>query len=217
MHPATRWPKGPFPEKYRFDAVAARLDGAWSLGPTSALVAALGGPGGWVDEAYDDPYVRVFGRAAATSADDGAWLRDARSLAVDSGCHVFVWSPPDRGGRGDGRMADTDAPMRLGVVASADPIDAIVACGVAGPAQGVGLTTVVRFVATLRSFATLDVDTIGEDRLGMTLAPRSVTAPSRIAERALQVCPGLVRSVGRAEDLEARMAQTGRLDLDWSS
>jgi hypothetical protein len=193
-----RWPKGPFPERYKLAAVERRLEGAWATrGEALARVAALGlAPRrGW-----DDPWVRILVGPASLEG-----VRAA--LGEDGGVFAFRWVGTERAG--------CAGETGVGLVASADPIDAAVAVGVAGPEHGIGTAAIVRFLAALKGFASFGVDTLGEEHLGIALRPKSRDAARSIAARCLHLCPPLVAARTDVEELAERMERTGRLELVW--
>jgi hypothetical protein len=201
-----RWPKGPFPEKYRFDAVEARLRGAWAgLGAADALgrLAALGLT---AHPRHEDPYVRLF-----VGPEGAIDLGSARAEIAGLPVFAFGFAVSGR----DDVVTDASGAI-LGVVASTDPIDAVVAVGTAGPRHGIGTAAITRFLATLKTFARWQPEEIGEERLRISLTPKEEDGAQRIAERVLKICPPLVRSGVSAESLAERIRTQRDLDLDWS-
>jgi hypothetical protein len=198
VHPRPRWPKGPFPDKYRFDAVAQRLTGAFEAPERKAALEELRAAGWLPLAANDDPFVRLF------EGEAGLDLVALRAQLAPRGLLPFRWSASPR----DPALARA----RLGLVASADPIDAVVAVGVAGPEHGIGTAALVRFLAALRSFAGWEIESLGEDRLELTLRPRNSDAALRIAERALRICPPL-KARTTAVALTSEIAREERLEL----
>jgi len=183
----SRWPRGPFPLKYAWAAVEARL------AAEPPIAESLAGLGLALGEGHDDePYYAV---AAGPGAVD---LPALRARVAGRRISVFRWAPD---------------PERVVLVASPDPMDAVVAVGVAGPHQGVGNRAVVRFLVHLRAFARIDLDTLGEAALSLSCVPEGPEAAERIAERALQLCPALA-SVG-VGGLASALSTSGRLDLAW--
>jgi hypothetical protein len=198
-----RWPKGPFPERYRFAAVQARLGAGWDAERAQALASLVGGL-----EALgpDDPWVRLY-----RLRDEGAVDRRAlRTSARERGLTAFDWIAPARARR------DGAAPEGVvGFAPSGDLVEAVSAVGVAGPMHGIGLPAVVRFLVTLRSFARHDVLAMGEDCLVLELAPRDEDALVRVAERVLRICPPLARS-STADEVAHTVRDTGILRMDWA-
>lgn len=188
---APRWPKGPFPERYRWAAVEARLVGAWDA--RGAAIAALEARGMTARAGWDDPYVRLF-----TGALD---LAGARAAVAEHDVFAFRWQGSERAGTG-GEHA-------IGLVPSRDPIVAAIAVGVAGPQHGIGTAAIVRFLVALRSFAALDIEEIAEDAIGMRIVPHGPDAALRIAERVRHVCPPMTAVA--AEELADRMVREERL------
>jgi hypothetical protein len=201
-----RWPKGPFPERYRFAAIEARLATAWDAPARRALLDALGAEGLVPVDGWEDPWLRLFEAGALARARLGA-LRDA---AADVATTLFVWSPPARS-----RRVAPDRTLVLGVVPTADPADALGAVGVAGPIHGIGMPAIVRFVVTLRSFASFEIEEMGEDRLVLTLRAKDPGHLPRIAERMTQLCPPLAKRA-HVEELARELEASGRLVLDWA-
>lgn len=194
-----RWPKGPFPEKYKWEPVAARLDGAWADAQRQDALAALGSAGWRAHPSHDDPYLRVLVR------DGEIDLGAARAAIAGAPLYAFRWRGPE------GAM-----PEALGVVASGDPVDAVVAVGVAGPRHGVGTAALVRFLVSLRSYARYDLDELSEDRLSMTITPRDEEIAELIGARVLNVCPPRARAGQTSEEVAREMRETGRLTLDFA-
>lgn len=201
-----RWPKGAFPEKYRWDAVERRLAGAWDDARRAEVLAIALGLGLEPRADFDDPYVRLLARGDGAPVD----LRALREAIVDREVVAVEWLPPER----------DDARAGVALVASADPVDALVAIGTAGPQRGIGTAAVVRFVLAVRALAAVSIEALGEDRMRLAIAPRPAETgreePARvIAERVLQLCQGMARAGTTADELEARMARDGTLELDW--
>lgn len=201
-----RWPKGPFPERYRFAAVEARLEHAWDEPDRKAFFARLEAKGFELLEPRD-PWVRVVRSPDLTTF---ASLRDEAQAAR---CTAFLWVLPGRTRAASHRLHD-EVGRLLGVVPTEDLVDAVSAVGVAGPSHGIGLSTVVRFLVTLRSFARFGVDAMGEDRLDLDIAAKNELAAERIAERVLRICPPLARQASRQDVVE--MIRRGRLSMDWA-
>ena len=199
-----RWPKGPFPERYRFAAVEARLGGAWSDDRLHALDA-IARAHALAPIGPEDPWVRLF-RVPSEGHDDVA----LRASAREHGLTAFVWIAPARTRR------DATAEERVvGVVPSSDLVEAVTAVGVAGPVHGIGMPAIVRFLVTLRSFARYDLGAMGEDCLELGLTPRDEEALARIAERVLRICPPLARSQS-AEAVANTIRTTSVLRMDWA-
>lgn len=194
-----RWPKGPFPEKYKWAPVAARLAGGWEDSRRQEALAALGAQGWRAHPTHDDPYLRVLVR------DGELDLAAARAAIAGAPLYAFRWRGPE------GAL-----PEALGLVASGDAVDAVVAVGVAGPRHGVGTAALVRFLVSLRSFARYDLDELSEDRLSMTITPRDEETAEMIGGRVLNVCPPRARAGQTGEDVAREMRETGRLALDFA-
>lgn len=201
-----RWPKGPFPERYRFAAIEARLATAWDDPARQALLDSLARAGLVSRTGWDDPWLRLFDAPAV----EDARLEALRDEATRASATLFVWSPPARARR------DADTTQRvLGVVPTPDPADALAAVGVAGPHHGIGLPAIVRFVVTLRSFARFAIEEMGEDRLVLALRANDATSLARIAERVRHLCPPLAKRTS-AEAIARDLETSGRLVLDWA-
>jgi hypothetical protein len=201
-----RWPKGPFPERYRFAAIEARLATAWDEPARRALLATVAAAGVTPFSTWHDPWLHLFEASALETAREQA-LREEAARASST---LFVWSPPARARREPGPR-----PRVLGLVPTADPADALGAVGVAGPTHGIGMPAIVRFVVTLRSFADYAIEEMGEDRLVLRLRPRDPSSLPRIAERMTHLCPPLARRASVDEIADA-LAMSGRLVLDWA-
>ncbi|MCS6858110.1 MAG: hypothetical protein NZM37_10405 [Sandaracinaceae bacterium] len=198
------WPKGPFPERYRFAQVALRLDQGWTEGRKEAL--------GWLMQkwkarpfAFEDPWLRLV-------EIDGPCpiprLREMQKEGEKEGLFVFLWIPYGKA-RGTG-----DGGLRLGVVPTRDPLDAVSAVGVAGPHQGIGLMGVLRFLLMLRHFGPWHIDAMGEDAIELELIPNDALAAMRVADRAIVLCPALAQRESR-ESLAQALLSSHRLRLDW--
>jgi hypothetical protein len=201
VHPRWRWPKGAFPERYRFDAVARRLAGALEDPARRAAMAALEAEGFRAHPAGDDPLVRLFEGVAPPA------LPALRARVAPAPIVLFRYCPSPRD--------PTLASACLGVVGSDDAVDAAVAVGVAGPEHGIGTAAIVRFLVALRSFAAWEIEGLGESRITLALAPRSAEAALRIAEQALRICPPLRGRIAPQALAEA-MRSEHTLDLDYA-
>lgn len=196
-----RWPKGPFPERYRFPVVEARLATAWSTREEAFAELVQGleplGP--------EDPWLRL------RRAPDDTTPRDAlRQQAAEAAITAFTWIAPART-----RGQDSDAPSVVGFVPTADLVDAVTAVGVAGPLHGIGMPAIVRFLVTLRTFAAFEIAAMGEDCLELALRPKSDDALTRISERVLRICPSLARRADAAS-VAASIRESARLRLEWA-
>lgn len=217
--PRRRWPKGPFPDKYRWAGVAARLAGAWESERGAHALARLGAHGLAPHPTEDDPHARVF---VGPAPDTGALQRELRPLGVT----VYAWLPHSARD-GEGGEADRgSAQIAIGAVASDDPLDAIACAGVAGPKHGIGATAVARFAMALRHFASessprehgrarFAILAMGEDRLRIDFLPRDGDAARTVAARVLELCPGMARAGTTVDALAERMLREHALDLDW--
>lgn len=202
---APRWPKGPFPERYRFAAVEARLVAAWTDPRRAALWTELMSEG-LVSVGPEDPWVRLF---HVPDASGSTALASLRARALEAGATAFEWCPPRK------ERESTSASVVLGLVPSAEPAEAISAMGVAGPIHGIGLPALVRFLVTLRTFARFEIQAMGEDRLELTLVARDEPTLERIAERVLHLCPPLARRSSAAA-VASDIRESGRLVMDWA-
>lgn len=200
-----RWPKGPFPERYRFAMVEARLVDAWAEPRRAALLVELES-GGLTALGPEDPWVRLF---AWPDDRDAAELARIRLRAREAGATAFVWCAP----RKERDVARSHGV--IGLVPSAEPAEAISAIGVAGPIHGIGLPALVRFLVTLRSFGRFEIEAMGEDRLELSLVPKDEVALQRVAERVLHLCPPLART-SSADAVAHGIRESGRLVMDWA-
>jgi hypothetical protein len=203
-HPP-RWPKGPFPDKYRFDAVEKRLHGAWAGFGAADALAKIAARGLVPHPAHEDPYVRLF-----VAPLGGLDVREVRTELAGLPVLAFRFATSAR----DDLVTDASGTV-LGLAATIDPIDAVVAVGTAGPRHGIGTAAIVRFLATLKTFAKWQPEDIGEERLRFSLTPKEEDGAGRIAERVLKICPPLARSGVTVDALADRIRETGELDLDW--
>ncbi|MBX7194899.1 MAG: DUF4253 domain-containing protein [Sandaracinaceae bacterium] len=200
-----RWPKGPFPERYRFPAVEARLAHGWSTEREEAyrsLVLGLDPVG------PEDPWVRLV--RVPDPSRRAERFRALRARAKELELVAFAWIAPARARR-DG----LDAQDVLGVVPTSDPVDAVSATGVAGPVHGIGMPAIVRFLVTLRSFGAFEILAMGEDCLELAFEAKNDEALARVAERVLRICPPLARRES-AEALAVRVRETSLLRMDWA-
>lgn len=202
MQRPQRWPKGAFPEKYRWDAVEARLASAWDEPERHAALELLAARGFVPFAGHVDPYVRVFEREGHAAIE----LASLRETLSAHAVFVFEWLPPER----------EDTRPRVAVIGSVDPLAAVVAVGVAGPAQGIGTAAVVRFVIALRALSRMTIDALGEDRMRLSIEPRDEETALVIARRVLQLCPSIGRAGATPETLAARMSSERVLELDWA-
>jgi hypothetical protein len=200
-----RWPKGPFPERYRFPAVEARLQGAWSAERESAL-AALVSRFGLEATGPEDPWVRLFRVARPESLE----ARARRVAATEAGLTAFEWIAPARV-----RRDATTLALVVGIAPRSDLVEAVTAVGVAGPVHGIGMPAVVRFLVTLRSFGRYEVRAMGEDCLELELTARDEESLARVAERVLRICPPLARAES-ADEVASTVRASGVLRMDWA-
>ncbi len=203
---ASRWPKGPFPERYRFGAVEARLASSWSdddatrLAPITDGLALL---------PPHDPWLRLY---CSSALSDEAWHASLRERARELGATAFVWIPSARERRESDPATARDV---IGIVPTLDLVDAVSAVGVAGPNHGIGLPAIVRFLVTLRTFGRSEVEAMGEDAIVIRYVPRADDPTARVAERVLKICPPLART-SSAEAVAAQMREHGRIRMDFA-
>lgn len=193
-----RWPKGPFPEKYRCRAVHDRFAGAWT---TDACIAALERTralGLTPHPHHADPYVRLF---------VGASDETIEAMRNVPGVTAFRWAFGTR----DDRVTAREGSL-LGLAPTPDPIEALVLVGVSGPTLGIGTAAVARFLTTLRSFARYRLEVLGEERIELSITPKSEDAARLIADRMRHVCPTLARL--EVEPI-ARELMAGRFVMDF--
>jgi hypothetical protein len=190
-----RWPKGPFPEKYRSRAVHDRLANAWSAPTSIAALDRVRELGLSPHPRHADPFVKLF---------RGPMYEELRVL---SGVTALAWLSSTR----DDVVLAADAPMIV-MLATADPIEALVLVGIGGPQYGIGNAAIARFLTTLRSFARYGIEAIGEERIELSITPRDEAAARLIADRIRHVCPPLART-----DVDALSAEliAGRFVLDF--
>lgn len=184
------WPKGPFPEKWGFQAVEKRLEGAWNAARERAWAELLAS-GATALDPLDDLYVRPFigGDAAAIEA-----LKSA-------GCVVF-------GHAASGARILEGARV---VVPTTDVLDALVVIAVAGPHHGIGNRAIVRFLVQARAFATFEVQVVGEDLLVLVLSAKNEEGARLCADRLPHIAP-TIDTAG----LRERLLEGTPLRLDWS-
>lgn len=196
-----RWPKGPFPEKFRGPAVLARLAHAWDEpAPRAAEAAAIAA--GWSRHpCYDDPFVALFVGGPAASID---------ALRAHEGVTFAPWA---FGAKDDVVVASDGAVLAL--LPTADAIEAAMLVGTSGPRHGIGSAAIARFLVTLRSFARTSLVSLGEEYLEMTIAPRDAATALLIADRMRHVCPPLARAHATPEPIAAEL-MAGRLVMDWA-
>lgn len=200
-----RWPKGPFPERYRFGAVEARLASAWHAEDDVRLSPLLAG---LTLVPPHDPWVRVY---TTSERHDDAWHDALRARATELGATAFRWIAPARERR-DAAEPSADA---IGIVPTTDVVDAVSAVGIAGPNHGIGMPAIVRFLVTLRSFGRYEIEAMGEDAIVLRYTPKSDEALARVADRVLHLCPPLARS-SSTEAIASSMRARGRLEMDWA-
>jgi|GEM_PF-2002678 len=204
-----RWPKGPFPEKYNFDRVLARIDGAWLTPECAGYLARCERTWSEVERGHD-PWLHLF----ASPLDRDALNRDALdaeyALAQEAGVTLFRWCAP-----GKIRRVEPDQPALVGIVPTRDVVDALSIVGASGPHYGIGMAAIVRFVVSLRSFATPRILELGEDRLELFLPHLEELYAQRIAYRVFDLCLPLREKHGNALVLAEALMATSTLALDW--
>jgi hypothetical protein len=190
-----RWPKGPFPEKYRGRAVHDRLASAWSRLDSVAALDRVRELGLVAHPRHSDPLVKLF---VGVMSDE---------LTALAGVTAIAWLPSTR----DDVVRADDGPMVV-LLPSADPIEALVLVGIGGPQYGIGNAAIARFLTTLRSFARYRIEAIGEERIELSITPRDESAARLIADRMRHVCPPLMRTSIEALTIELA---AGRFVLDF--
>lgn len=195
-----RWPKGPFPEKYRCRAVHERFADAWSSETARAALDRAIALGLTPHPRHDDPYVRLF---------VGASEHALEALRALPGVTAFRWAFGTR----DDRVRESEGPM-IGLVPTPDPIEALVLVGVSGPTLGIGTAAIARFLTTLRSFSRYQLEVLGEERIELSITPRSEEAARLIADRMRHVCPNLARAHADVAPIVGEL-MAGRFVMDF--
>ncbi len=187
----SRWPKGPFPDKWSFANVERRLVGAWQARSSAwdALIASGAEP----LPPLDDVYVRVFAGGSDQAIDA---LRAA-------GCTVHGWIEPTRTAVEGGAQV---------VLPTAERFDALVALGVAGPHWGIGNRAIIRFLIQARAFSSFEVLAGGEDCLVLRMHAKNADDAELLAERLMQLVPLLAD----ASDLAAHLETGTPITLPWT-
>lgn len=196
-----RWPKGPFPEKFRAPAVLERLAHAWDgEAPRAAKAAAIAA--GWRPHPrHEDAFVLLL--VGGPPASDAA-------LAAMDGVTFVPWVC----GAKDDVVVPSDGPLRV-LLPTPDAIEAAMLVGTSGPRHGIGSAAIARFLVTLRSFARTSLVALGEEHLAMTITPRDEASAHLIAERMTHVCPPLARAHATPAPIAAEL-MAGRFVMDWS-
>jgi hypothetical protein len=187
----SRWPKGPFPDKWSFAHVAQRLEGAWAT--RSAAWDALMVSGAEPLPPLDDLYVRVF------RSSDG----EAIAALREAGCTVHGWSEPAASEPTEGAFV---------ALPTADRFDALVALGVAGPHWGIGNRAVIRFLIQARAFASFEVLAGGEDLLVLRMLAKNRDDADLLSQRLVQLVPLLARET----DVFERLIEGTPIALSWA-
>ena len=195
-----RWPKGPFPEKYRCRAVHDRFTNAWTSDAGVSALARAAELGLAAHPRHDDPYVRLFTNASEAALD---------AMRLEPGVTAFRWAFGTR----DDLVLESEGPM-LGLAPTPDTIEALVLVGVSGPQQGIGTTAVARFLTTLRSFSKYRLEVLGEERIELSISPRDLAAANLIADRMREVCPPLARAHADVGPIVSEIV-AGRFVMDW--
>ncbi len=185
------WPKGPFPEKWAFPVVEKRLASAWDEPTRHQAWHALLASGAVHLAPLDDLYVRAFSGAEPSAVE----ALEAAGITVFD--HAAQGARPIEG-----------AKVALPTL---DLFDALVALGVAGPHHGIGNRAIVRFLVQARAFATITIETAGEDLLILRLHAKGPDAAALLAERLPHIAP-TVQKEGLLDALLSGQA----LHLDWS-
>ena len=149
---------------------------------------------------FADPFVKLFTDATEPSID---------ALRAMPGVSAFAWAFSTRD---DVVTASEGAVLML--APTPDPIEALVLVGVSGPQHGIGTAAVARFLTTLRSFGRYRIETIGEERIELSITPRDEDAARLIADRMRHVCPPLARAHADVEPIVAELL-AGRFVMDW--
>ena len=199
-----RWPKGPFPEKYNFDRVTTRVDGAWLTPECAEYLALCTRTWSEVDRGHD-PWLHLFEASFDRDALDAEY-----ALAQEAGVTLFRWCAP-----GKIRRVEPNQRAVIGIVPTRDVVDALSIVGASGPHYGIGMAAIVRFVVSLRSFATPRILELGEDRLELFLPHLEELYAQRIAYRVFDLCLPLREKHGDALALAESLLATSTLALDW--
>jgi hypothetical protein len=195
-----RWPKGPFPDKYRCRPVHDRFADAWSSDVAKAALDRVASLGLAPHAHHADPYFKLFAPATDASLD---------LLREQAGVTAFRWAFGTR----DDVVVESGGPL-LGLAPTPDTIEALVLVGVSGPTQGIGTAAIARFLTTLRSFARYRLEVLGEEHIALSITPKSEEAALLIADRMRHVCPPLGRLHLDAHALAAEL-MAGRFVMDW--
>lgn len=187
----SRWPKGPFPDKWSFGNVEKRLEGAWDARAEAwdQLIAS----GAERLPPLDDIYIRVFHGGSD----------EAVTTLRDAGCTVHGWSEPSASGPEDGLMV---------ALPTADRFDALVALGVAGPHWGIGNRAIIRFLIQARAFSSFEVIAGGEDLLVLQMRAKNRDDADLLSERLVQLVPLLASET----DVFERLIEGAPIALSWA-
>jgi hypothetical protein len=177
-----------------------RFEGAWSRDEAIAALARAEALGLVPHPRHHDPFVKIFARAESDALE---------AMHAQPGVTAFRWAFGTR----DDVVIESDGPL-LGLAPTPDPIEALVLVGVSGPTQGIGTAAVARFLTTLRSFSRYRLETLGEERIELSITPRDDDAALLIADRMRHVCPPLGRSHETARPLADEL-MAGRFVMDW--
>lgn len=196
-----RWPKGPFPEKYRARPVHERLAGAWDTEHAVRALALAASLGLSPHPRHADPYVRLFAPFSDEALD---------ALRAAPGITAFRWAFGTR----DDTLREDEGPL-LSIVATADAVEALVLVGTSGPTHGIGSAAVARFLTTLRSFSRYRIETLGEERIELSITPRDEEAAALVADRMRHVCPPIARAHPSDAGPIVQALLGGRFVMDW--
>ncbi len=195
-----RWPKGPFPERYRARPTHERLAGAWASDRARAALDRAAALGLAPHPRHADPFYRLLGPATDEA------LEALRPLP---GILPFRWCFGTR----DDVVVPADGAL-IGLAPTDDAIEALLVVGTSGPTHGIGSAAVARFLTTLRSFSRYRLEALGEERIELAITPRDLAAAGLIADRMRHVCPPLARAHPDAAPLVAELV-AGRFVMDW--
>ena len=203
-----RWPKGPFPERYNFDRVTARVDGAWLLPECADYLARCTRVWSEFDPNHD-PWLHLFQASLTSEALDAEY-----ASALEAGVTLFRWCAPGKVRRAalqEGRVL----PALIGIVPTRDVVDALSIVGASGPHYGIGMAAIVRFLVALRSFVAPRILELGEDRLVLGVPGLDDDHALRVAYRVFDLCLPLREAHKDPRSLADTLLATGELALDW--
>jgi hypothetical protein len=203
-----RWPKGPFPEKYNFDRVTARVDGAWLKPECADYLARCTRIWSELDPNHD-PWLHLFRITLDEAAFDAEY-----ALAQEAGVTLFRWCAPGKVRRA-AMQEERTLPDVIGIVPTRDVVDALSIVGASGPHYGIGMAAIVRFLVALRSFVAPRILELGEDRLALGVPGLDDNHALRVAYRVFDLCLPLREQHTDARSLADALLKTSVLALDW--